>query len=155
MVLDRVNARMILGVSARMILGGVVALSALGCGSEPSGLGQDLLLSFTAEGFDPSQGSVPSDAAQGGAGTITITGGLQGPCLAQASDLKGEAQREGLTLLLQVTVEPEGACTPGISAFTYEALLGNLESGTYNLTVTHVFSAGVGYVALETSVVVR
>ncbi len=142
-------------VSVRMILGGVVALSALGCGGEPSGPGPDLLLSFTAENFDPSQGSLPSDAAQGGAGTITITGGLQAPCLVQASDLKGEAQREGFTLLVQVTVEPEGACTPGISAFTYEALLGNLESGTYPLTVNHVFSVGVGYVALETSVVVR
>ena len=69
--------------------------------------------------------------------------------------LKGEAQREGLTLVLQVSVEPEGACTPGITAFTYEALLGNLESGTYHLTVNHVFSVGVGYVALETDVVVR
>lgn len=57
--------------------------------------------------------------------------------------------------MLQVSVEPEGACTPGISAFTYEALLGNLESGTYHLTVNHVFSVGVGYVALETDVVVR
>ncbi len=147
MVLDR--------ISARMILGGVVALCALGCGGEPSGPGPDLLLSFTAENFDPSQGSLPSDAAQGGVGTITITGGLQAPCLVQASDVKGAAQREGFTLLVQVTVEPEGACTPGISAFTYEALLGNLESGTYPLTVNHVFSVGVGYVALETSIVVR
>ncbi len=142
-------------VAARMILGGVVALIALGCGGEPSGPGPDLLLSFTAENFNPSQGSLPSDAAQGGAGTITITGGLQAPCLAQASDLQGEAQREGSTLLFQVSVEPEGDCTPGISAFTYEALLGNLESGTYALKVNHVFSVGVGYVALETSVVVR
>ncbi len=155
MVLDRVNARMIRGVSARMILWGVVTLSALGCGGEPSGLGSDLLLSFAAESFDPSQGPLPSDAAQGGEGAIAITGGLQGPCLAQASDVKGDAQRAGFTLLVQVTVEPEGACASGISAFTYEALLGNLESGTYNLAVNHVFSAGVGYVALETSVVVR
>ncbi len=146
MVLDR--------VSVRMILGGVVALSALGCGGEPSAP-LDLLLSFTAESFNPSQGSLPSDGAQGGAGTITITGGLQAPCLAQASDVKGEAQRGGFTLLLQVTVEPEGACTSGISAFTYEALVGNLESGTHSLKVNHVFPVGVGYVALETDVVVR
>ena len=146
MVLDRVNAR--------MILGSVVAFSALGCGGEPSAP-LDLLLSFTAESFNPSQGPLPSDAALGGAGTITINGGLQAPCLVQASDLQGDAQREGFTLLVQVSVEPEGACTPGISAFTYEAVLGNLESGTYPLTVNHVFSVGVGYVALETSVVVR
>ena len=100
-----------------MVLAGVVALSLSGCGGDSTGP-EELLLSFTAEIFDPSQGSLPSDAAQGGEGTITITGGLQAPCLAQASDVKGEAQREGLALLLQVTVEPEGACTPGISAFT-------------------------------------
>ncbi len=137
-----------------MVLAGVVALSVSGCGGDSTGPAE-LLLSFTAESFNPSQGSLPSDGAQGGSGTITITGGLQAPCLAEASDLKGEAQREGFTLLLQVSVEPEGACTPGITAFTYEALLGNLESGTYSLTVTHVFSVGVGYVALETDVVVR
>lgn len=137
-----------------MVLAGVVALSVSGCSGDSTGPAE-LLLSFTAESFNPSQGSLPSDGAQGGVGTITITGGLQSPCLAQASDVKGEAQRESFTLLLQVTVEPEGACTSGISAFTYEALLGTLESGTYSLTVNHVFSVGVGYVALETDVVVR
>ena len=137
-----------------MVLAGVVALSVSGCSGDSTGPAE-LLLSFTAESFDPSQGSLPSDGAQGGVGTITITGGLQAPCVVQASDVKGEAQWEGFTLLLQVTVEPEGACTPSISPFTYEALLGNLESGTYSLKVNHVFSVGVGYTALEADVVVR
>ncbi len=136
------------------MLGGVVGLSTSGCGGgDPTGL--DLLLSFTAERYDPSLGSVPSDAAEGGVGTITVMGGLQTPCLASASDLRGEATKDGSILNLEVRLEPEGACDPGVEAFTYEALLGNLDSGTYRLTVRHVFSEGVGYIALETDVIVR
>ena len=137
-----------------MILGGVLASSMLACGGDdPTGL--DLLLSFAAERFDPSQGSLPSDVAEGGVGTITVRGGLQTPCLASASDLKGEAAKDGSALTLEVRLEPEGACDPGVEAFTYEALLGNLDSRTYRLTVRHVFSEGVGYLALETDVIVR
>ncbi len=133
---------------------GVLALSAWGCsGGDPTG--PDLLLSFAVERFDPRQGSLPSDTAEGGDGTITVRGGLQTPCLAHPSDLKGMAQKEGFTLFLQIRLELAVACTPGVQAFTYEALLGNLESGTYHLIVTNVFLNQSGYVTLEVDVSVR
>jgi hypothetical protein len=132
---------------------GVLALGGWGCSGDPTGT--DLLLSFAVERFDPGQGSLPSDAAEGGDGTITVRGGLQTPCLADPSDLKGAALKEGLALSLQIRLELTVACIPGVDAFTYDALLGNLESGTYHLTVSNVFLNQSGYVTLETDVTVR
>ena len=137
-----------------MVLAGVVALTVSGCGGD-STAPAELVLSFTAESYSSSQGSLPSDGAQGGAGTITITGGLQAPCLAQASDVKGEAQREGFPSCSRSRSSRRAPARPASAPLPNEALLGNLESGTYQLTVNHVFSVGVGYVALETDVVVR
>ncbi len=132
---------------------GVLALGGWGCSGDPTGT--DLLLSFTVERFDPREGSLPADAAEGGDGTITVRGGVQTPCLADPSDLHGAAEKEGFALFLQIRLELAVACTPGVEAFTYEALLGNLESGTYHLTVSNVFLNQSGYVTLETDVTVR
>jgi hypothetical protein len=141
------------GGTVRFALLGVLALCAWGCGDGPTG--PDLLLSFTVERFDPGQGTLPSDAAAGGEGTVTVTGGLQTPCLAEPSDLKGTAEKDGSNLFLQIRLELAVACTPGVDSFTYEGVLGNLESGTYHLTVSNVFLEQSGYVTLETDVSVQ
>jgi hypothetical protein len=124
------------------------------CGDDPTG--PEMLLDFTVQRFNPIQGSLPSDAAVGGVGAITITGGIQTPCLAQPEDLKAEALREGVALALRIRLEPEqGGCIPGVDSFSYEARIENLESGTYHLTVSQRFLDDAGYVTLDTDVTVN
>jgi hypothetical protein len=81
----------------------VLALGGWGCSGDPTGT--DLLLSFTVERFDPREGSLPADAAEGGDGTITVRGGVQTPCLADPSDLHGAAEKEGFALFLQIRLD--------------------------------------------------
>jgi hypothetical protein len=113
--------------------------------------GPDLLLSFTADRFDD-PGPSPPTTAEGGEGRVTVQGSLSTPCLASPSEVIAEADRSGSELELRVGWVPAGDCIPGVDTFVYEAVLGNLSSGLYQLRVLHVLTGHAAYVALEEDV---
>jgi hypothetical protein len=63
-----------------------------------------------------------------------------------------EADRSGSELELRVGWVPAGNCVPGVDVFVFEAVLGNLASGVYQLKVLHVLTGHGAYVALEQEV---
>ena len=113
--------------------------------------GPDLLLSFTADRFD-GPGAPPLTTAEGGEGRITVQGSLSTPCVATPSEVIAEADRSGSELELRVGWVPAGDCIPSVDVFVYEAVLGNLSSGLYQLRVLHVLTGHAAYVALEEDV---
>ncbi len=131
----------------------LVLLAALisGLGGCSDSTGPDLVLSFTADRFD-GRGPSPSTTAEGGEGRITVQGSLSTPCLASPSELVAEADRSGSELELRVGWVPAGDCVPGVDVFLYEAVLGNLSSGLYQLRVLHVLTGHAAYVALDEDV---
>jgi hypothetical protein len=113
--------------------------------------GPDLLLSFSAERF-AGPGPSPPTTVEAGDGRITVQGTLNTPCLASASEVVGEADRSGSSLELRVGWVPAGDCIAGVDAFVYEAVLGNLSAGVYQLRVLHVLTGHAAFVALEEDV---
>ncbi|UCC84320.1 MAG: hypothetical protein JSW46_05155 [Gemmatimonadota bacterium] len=111
----------------------------------------DLLLSFHKERFDE-QGPSPTTTAEGGADRITVRGSLATPCLASPSEVIAEAERSGSDLELRVGWVPAGDCVPGVNTFVYEAVLGELGRGLYQLRVLHVLTGYAAYVTLEEDV---
>jgi hypothetical protein len=113
--------------------------------------GPDLLVSFTAQRF-AGPGPSPPTTVQAGDGRITVQGTLSTPCLASVSEVVGEADRSGSELELRVGWVPTVDCVAGVDVFVYEAVLGNLSAGVYQLRVLHVLTGHAAYVALEEDV---
>lgn len=135
-------------VGAKVLIAALVLVS--GSCSDSTGP-EELLQSFTSERFD-GRGPSPSTTAVGGVGRITVQGSLATPCLAVPSEVIGEAERSGSELELRVGWVPSGNCVPGVDVFVFEAVLGNLGSGPYQLRVVHVLTGHGAYVALEEEV---
>jgi hypothetical protein len=129
----------------------LAAATVLGSSSCSDSTGPDLLLSFSADRFD-GRGPSPSTTAEGGEGRITVQGSLATPCLATPSEVIAEADRSGSELELRVGWVPAGDCVPGVDVFVFEAVLGNLSGGRYQLRVLHVLTGHAAYVALEQDV---
>jgi hypothetical protein len=118
--------------------------------------GPDLLASFTVELFDPSSGPLPSVEANAGDGTITVGGGYWVACFGLTpSEIEGEAVLDEAGLQLQVGWRGNvAACVPGVAEFVYEAVVGNLDDGTYSLQVVHIVGQDV-FNTLEQDLVVQ
>lgn len=118
--------------------------------------GPDLLVSFTVELFDPSSGQLPQVEATAGDGTITVEGGYWVACVGLTpSDIEGEAVLDDAGLQLQVGWQGDVAsCVPGLVEFVYEAVVGNLDAGTYRLQVVHIVGQDA-FSTLEQDVVVQ
>jgi hypothetical protein len=63
-----------------------------------------------------------------------------------------EADRSGSDLELRVGWGPAVDCEPGVDVFVYEAVLGELRPGLYQLRVVHVLTGHAAYVTLEEDV---
>jgi hypothetical protein len=113
--------------------------------------GPDLLLSFSADRFEE-PGPSPSTTAEGGEGRITVQGSLATPCLASPSEVIAEADRSGSELELRVGWVPASDCVPGVDVFVYEAVLGELRPGLYQLRVLNVLTGHAAFVTLEEDV---
>ena len=127
-----------------------LALVSGGClvSTEPS-----LSVTFSIDAFDPADGELPSDTAEAGAGFITVTGGIETPCLAVAGQFRAEGRRDGANLLVEIRWQPGvQPCEPGVSSFVYGVVLSRLRPGTYHLEVTHEFPDQSGYVALDQTI---
>lgn len=114
----------------------------------------DFSVAIRVDRFDPSAGELPAVTAIADRGRITVTGGIETPCLAGAGEIRASASLEGSVILLQIRWQPTRPCEPGGDAFVYEAQLSIVPPGIHSLTVTHAFPDEEGYVALEQTITV-
>jgi hypothetical protein len=131
----------------------LLVIAAASCGDST---GPDLLVSFNVELFDPSSGPLPSVQADAGDGTITIEGGYWVACFGLTpSEIEGDAVLDEAGLQLQVGWRGNvAACVPGLVEFVYQAVVGNLDAGTYRLQVVHIVGQDV-FSTLEQDLVVQ
>lgn len=112
---------------------------------------------------DPGAGAPPAappeeagPRAEGGAGSVAVTGRMQTPDPCRR--LAGSVEAAGDRLTLRVDAVRQGEmCAQVIAAFAYEAAVTGLAPGTYTLRVVHAYP-GSGWdaqTALEQRVTVR
>lgn len=91
-----------------------------------------------------SGGSEQNARAEGGGGTVVITGVATTPT--PCHRLAGTAERAGarVTVRISATSDPEMMCIASIGAIPYTATVHGLPAGTYDLRVEHTYP-GTGW----------
>lgn len=132
----------VIGLAALLLV--VSITSCLG----PEGEGESgLLLSFEATEF-VEQTTGPPEAEDG---TITVRRRFDAPCITVPETVGADAEQNGTELTLRVRwTSPTSACANAITRFFYEAVLGELSSGTYTLRILHINQYGETIIRQDT-----
>lgn len=121
------------------VAGLLLAVSITSCLGPESEGESGLLLSFEATEF-ADQTTGPPEAEDG---TITVRRRFDAPCVTVPETLGAEAEQNGTELTLVVRwSSPTNACANAITELFYEAVLGEVSSGTYTLRILHIDQFG-------------
>lgn len=118
-----------------LLLSGAMLVLA-GCaedGVSPTAVAAELRVLSSA----PVRDAAPSGTARGEMGAVVVSGTFVGDC---STGLAAEGRRYGGLLVVDLVSRPGARDCAGSYAFAYEAVLTNVQPGTYRVEVMH--SAG-------------